>query len=276
LTTRLIINADDYGRTPDISRGIRYAHKNGLVTSTTCMMNMPTIVDEIKNALKETPTLGLGVHLVLTYGKPLLPVSKILGLTDSEGSFLKPEAFSKKVSNLDPDIVKGEWRAQIEAFITAAGKNPTHLDSHHHSSYFTPALVKAMFETAREYNLPIRLPLPHGQNQLFTGFPEELVDDLAEFAPKILEEFQPRSPDAFFASFYDSQATRAEFLRILGHFLPNGTFELMCHPGFVNESFAAESSYSFQRQTELEILTDPAMRKEVDKRGIELISFAQL
>jgi len=50
----------------------------------------------------------------------------------------------------------------------------------------------------------------------------------------------------------------------------------MCHPGYVNEAFAKESSYAFQRQTELEILTDPAMRKEVERRGIQLISFAQL
>jgi chitin disaccharide deacetylase len=99
---------------------------------------------------------------------------------------------------------------------------------------------------------------------------------MLEFAPQILEQFQPRSPEAFFASFYDENATRGEFVRILSSFLPNGTFEIMCHPGYVDEAFAKESSYAFQRQNELEILTDPAMRKEVERRGIQLISFAQL
>ena len=275
MTARLIINADDYGRTPEISRGIRYAHLNGIVTSTTCMMNMPGVSSGIALALEETPRLGMGVHLVLTAGKPLLPAAKLPGLTTADGSFLKQDALIRKAPNLYPGIVKEEWRAQIEAFMTAAGKKPTHLDSHHHSSYFTPALITSMLELAREYDLPIRLPIAHGQES-YSGLPDELVEALSESAPRILEKFQPRSPDAFFASFYDENATRAEFLRILSHLLPNGSFEIMSHPGFVDETFARESSYNFQRQTELEILTDPIMRQEVEKRGIELISFAQL
>ncbi len=65
---RLIINSDDYGRSPDISRGIRESHLQGVVTSTTCMMNISTTADDIVVALKETPRLGLGIHLVLTMG----------------------------------------------------------------------------------------------------------------------------------------------------------------------------------------------------------------
>ena len=276
MATRLIINADDYGRSPDISRGIRYTHLHGLVTSTTCMMNMPSVVDDIKIALEETPRLGMGVHLVLTAGKPLLPVSRILGLTSADGNFLRQPELIKQAPGLDPAVVKGEWRAQIEAFITAAGKNPTHLDSHHHSSYFTPELLTAMFEIAREYDLPMRLPLAHGQDPYSAGIPEELIEEINELAPQILEKFQPRSPDAFFASFFGEQATRGEFMQILSHFLPNGTFEIMCHPGYVDEAFKSESSYSFQREAEIKILTDPALRKEVEKRGIELISFENL
>ncbi len=49
---QLIINSDDYGRTPDISRGIREAHLRGVVTSTTCMMNIPTTADDIAMALQ--------------------------------------------------------------------------------------------------------------------------------------------------------------------------------------------------------------------------------
>ncbi|HEY3312711.1 MAG TPA: carbohydrate deacetylase [Anaerolineales bacterium] len=276
MSTRLIINADDYGRSHDISDGIRYAHQNGIVTSTTCMMNMPGVVDDIKTALKETPGLGMGVHLVLTAGTPLLPSSKIPGLTGPDGNFHKQETLINQVSELDPEIAKLEWRTQIEAFIAVTGKKPTHIDSHHHSSYFTPGLIQAMLELAREYNIPVRLPIAHGQVPHGSGLPDKLIEPIQEKAPKILEEFQPRSPDAFFASFYDHHATRSEFLRILNHLLPNGCFEIMCHPGFVDETFAKESSYSFQRQTELKILTDPAIRREVERRGIQLISFAEL
>ena len=70
---RLIINSDDYGRTPEVSRGIREAHLHGVVTSTTCMMNIPTTAADIQVALREAPLLGLGVHLVLTADRPIGP-----------------------------------------------------------------------------------------------------------------------------------------------------------------------------------------------------------
>jgi predicted glycoside hydrolase/deacetylase ChbG (UPF0249 family) len=276
MSLRLIINADDYGRTPEISHGIRVAHLRGMVTSTTVMMNMPSAAEDIHHALIGTPNLGLGVHLVLTAGKPLLPAEEIPSLTTADGNFLKLDALVSCAPDLNPAEAKAEWRAQVEAFIAAAGKKPTHLDSHHHSSYFTPALLQAMFELAREYGLPIRLPIAHGIDSSMAGLPDELVAPILEFAPQLLEEFQPNSPDAFFASFYDESATRGEFLRIIRLLPPAGTFEIMCHPGYVDEAFAKVSVYAYQRQTELEILTDPAMRKEVEKRGIQLISFAQL
>jgi chitin disaccharide deacetylase len=276
LTTRLIINADDYGRSASISRGIRYAHLLGMVTSSTCMMNMPSVVDDIKIALKETPNLGLGVHLVLTSGKPLLPASKLPNLTAPDGRFYKPDIFINLAPSLDAAIIKEEWHAQIEKFISAAGKKPSHIDSHHHTSFCTPEIFKTFLEMARTYDIPIRLPLALGQRTTSAAMPEESTDPIAEFAPQLLEEFQPRSPDGFFSSFYDEQATRAEFMRILRLLLPNGCFEIMCHPGFVDEAFVGESEYSFQRQSELEVLTDQSLRKEVARLGIELISFAQL
>ena len=154
---KLIINSDDYGRTPDISRGIREAHLNGVVTSTTCMMNIPTTADDIAIALKETPALGMGVHLVLTMGKPILPPEKVPTIVDENGYHLKYNPFLQNIPDLNIDEVKAEWRAQIETFIQASGKKPTHLDSHHHSSYFSPALFRAMLELAKEYGWSLSL-----------------------------------------------------------------------------------------------------------------------
>ena len=86
---RLIINSDDYGRTPEISRGIREAHLRGVVTSTTCMMNIPTTAEDIAVALKETPSLGMGVHLVLTMGRPISAPEAVPSITDENGQFLQ-------------------------------------------------------------------------------------------------------------------------------------------------------------------------------------------
>ena len=113
---RLIINSDDYGRTPDISRGIREAHLQGVVTSTTCMINIPTTADDVRVALKETPDLKLGVHLVLTMGKPLSKRETVSSVVDENGNFFNNVAFLANLSSLKVDEVKTEWRLQIERF----------------------------------------------------------------------------------------------------------------------------------------------------------------
>ena len=98
---RLIINSDDYGRTPDISRGIREAHLRGVLTSTTCMMNIPSTADDVLLALKETPRLQMGVHLVLTMGRPLSAREAVSSLTDSNGNFFKLAALTANLSKAE-------------------------------------------------------------------------------------------------------------------------------------------------------------------------------
>lgn len=265
---RLIINADDYGRSPDISRGIREAHLNGVVSSTTCMMNIPTTAHDVAIAVQETPKLGMGVHLVLTMGKPILPREAVSSIVDEQGNNRKYDPFIENIPNLAIAEVKAEWRAQIEAFIRAAAKKPTHLDSHHHSSYFSPALFRAMLELSREYGCPIRFPIsPNDASREFR--------ETSEHAFALLDEFKPRRPGVFFVNFYDKTATKENLLNILNT-LGEGTSELMCHPGYVDEAFAKESIYNFQRARELQILTDPDVKQAIQATGIELITFADL
>lgn len=264
---KLIINSDDYGRSPEISAGIRAAHQYGVVTSTTCMMNIATTAADVKLAVKETPTLGMGVHLVLTMGKPLLPHNKIKSVTDRDGKFFGYGGFVDNLPNLKIDEVKAEWRLQIQAFIKAAGKKPDHLDSHHHSSYFSPELFRAMLELAHEYDCPIRNP--------FTG---ELYGELEKtrpYAPALLKEFKPRKPKTFIMDFYDKQATQDVLMELLLH-VGEGSSELMCHVGFVPDAFMKESVYNKPRQRELGIMLDPATRKTIERLGIKLSNFSEL
>lgn len=264
---RLIINSDDYGRTPDISRGIRDAHLHGVVTSTTCMMNIPTTEADIAAALQETPKLGMGVHLVLTMGKPITPRAATSSIADENGNFFKLDHFMKRVSNFNVEEVKTEWRAQIEAFIQVAGHTPTHLDSHHHSSYFSPELFRAMLELAKDYDCAIRFP-----------FTKDVASELQKThkqVPGLVKEFEPRHPDNFIVDFYDEGATQDVLLNILNQ-VSDGTNEIMCHPGYVDDAFANESVYNSQRETELKILTNPMIKAAIQAKGIELITFAEL
>ena len=123
MSMRLIVNSDDYGRTAAVSQGVRNAHLFGIVTSTTCMMNMPTVVEDIRTAMQEAPRLGMGVHLVLTSGQPLLPAAQVPSLVTSDGAFLKLDQFLAGLDQIDPAQVKAEWRTQIERFVATAGRS---------------------------------------------------------------------------------------------------------------------------------------------------------
>ena len=266
---RLIINSDDYGRIPEISRGIRETHLRGVVTSTTCMMNIPTTAADIAIALKETPTLGMGVHLVLTMGRPIIPraAARSASITDENGNFLKYTPLIEHLPTINIDEVKAEWHSQVKAFIKASGRKPTHLDSHHHSSYFSPELFHAMLELAKEYDCAIRFP--------FTDEVSSELEETHKQVPDLMKEFNPHRPDRFVVDFYDEGATQEALLNIINT-LSDGTSEIMCHPGYVDDAFANESVYNYQRERELKILTDPSIKKAIHANRIELITFANL
>src|SRR5215212_2019140 len=254
---RLIINSDDYGRTPDISRGIRDAHLRGVVTSTTCMMNIPTTAADMVIALQETPQLGMGVHLVLTMGSPLVTPKAGSSITDENGNFLKYTPLIDHLPSLLMKEVKAEWHAQVEAFMQTSGRKPTHLDSHHHSSYFSVDLFRTMLALAREYDCAIRFP--------FTDNISSELKETNKQVPELMKEFKPPRPDHFIVDFYEEGATQENLLNIINT-LPDGTSEIMCHPGYVNDAFVNESVYNHQRERELKILTDPTIKAAIQTR----------
>jgi hypothetical protein len=271
---QVIFNADDYGRDDDVSRGIREAHTNGIVTSTTAMMNMRASAANLQQAALETPGLGLGVHLVLTSGKPLLPAESVSSLVDEHGFFLRPDALIAQLDSLKPGEVMAEWRAQVQKFIQITGHAPTHLDSHHHASYYNEMLFRSMLTLAKEVGCAIRI-LGTSTQEEDNGLSPRLRSSYAGFSDSLLAEFQPRTPDDFNATFYDDRATKSNLLGILQN-LKEGVTEIMCHPGYAGAELISASIYNHQRESELEILTDPDVKQEIESRGIRLSSFADL
>ncbi len=107
---RLIVNADDFGRSAGVDRGIMRAHREGIVTSTTFMANAPGA--EIAAALaRATPTLDVGVHLVLSYARPLTDPARIPSLVRADGTFGRPSQLLTR--DLDRDEALIEYRAQF-------------------------------------------------------------------------------------------------------------------------------------------------------------------
>ncbi|MDZ4769998.1 MAG: ChbG/HpnK family deacetylase, partial [Chloroflexota bacterium] len=162
----LIVNADDYGLSPAVSAGIRKAHQDGIVTSTTVMITTPGAADAIRIAQRETPALGLGLHLTLAgmAAAPVTPADQVRSLVRADGLFYDKPEWSARASDFDADEVAREIEAQFAAFMSAAGCPPTHLDSHYHAAYRLPAALETMYTLAHEYELPIRDPGTPGVN----------------------------------------------------------------------------------------------------------------
>lgn len=159
---QLIVNADDYGHTEGVSAGIREAHLHGLVSSTSAMMNRPYVRQALADALELAPRLGLGVHLCLTAGKPLLPPEKVPSLVQPDGTFFRESEFVARLPLISVEEVKAEWQGQVDLFCRLLGRAPDHLDSHHHTSYFTRELFEAMLQLAE--NLGCRIRRPSGED----------------------------------------------------------------------------------------------------------------
>ncbi len=270
----LIVNADDYGRTPGVSRGIRRAHAQGIVTSTTALMNMPGIEEDLRTAMRETPDLGLGVHLVLTSGSPLLPAGRLGSITGGRGIFPGWEDFQRILPGVDPEQASAEWDLQIQKFIDLTGRNPDHLDSHHHVTFFTEALFEKFLRLARRYHCAIRIPFPC-QSGDCDGLPQDYHGAAREFIPRLTRDYGTAKPDWFIGTFYDEQATYEQLLLIIGQLEP-GVSELMCHPGYADKALLDGSSYNRPREREIDILSTGSIRLTLEQRGIRLGNFSYL
>ena len=285
MTRQLIVNADDFGRTRGVSLGIIRAHLDGIVTSTTAMMNMPGVTHDLHQAHDEAPRLGLGVHLNFTAGRPLMPPEWVKSLIDEHGHFLSQETIMADPTCLDRDELKAELKSQITTFKNALGYLPDHLDAHHFA-HVHPHLFGVYLDLAAEFDLPIRIPFPRSNiargsmaageaPQLIDNVPPMVVESIVRTDNEMLAERSIRTTDRCILDFYGKQVTIDDLLNLLDT-LPDGVSELMTHPGLADDQLKAESSYSLQREQELAALTHPQTRARVQKLGIELITFAAL
>ncbi|MBS4174471.1 chitin disaccharide deacetylase [Bacillus sp. FJAT-49736] len=226
---RLIVNADDFGYSKGVNHGIVDAFKYGIVNSTTMMMNMAGTDHAIELA-KENADLPVGIHLVLTCGKPLL--SDVPSLVDEKGNFKRLSVLQLE-KDIDLDELEREWTAQIERFL-ASGLTPTHFDSHHHThgiKEFYPVVQKL----AERYGLSVR---------------KSVLDEFAGI---------PSYTDEFVHDFYGETATKDFFLQLLNRNLDGKSVEVMCHPAYLDAEVMSGSSYNVERIKELDILTNTVL-----------------
>ena len=283
---RLIINADDFGLSHGITDGILLTHRKGLLTSTSLMVNQPATEYAIRRA-PEVPDLSIGIHLNLTEGKPVLAGEEVRTLVNLAGEFIGPAEMGSRLLRWEasPGEIEAEFRAQIGR-MKSLGIEPTHADSHHRIHMY-PAAARAFYKAVtsegirraraprkRYWPTSGRLGGPHTgplyrriaaksyleflQSVIFRGL--HLPDAGVTFHPKY-----GSSPDKL------SEAWQSTF-----EFMPEGAYELWCHPGFVQAGFSETDSLCERREQEIAILLDPKLRDIAARRELQLINFSQL
>ena len=248
----LIVNADDFGLSPAINYGIIDAHRHGIVTSTTALMTADAI-EQAAQLSAETPSLAVGLHFVLTYGKPLTAMRSL----QREGVLGKWVWDVAKEGTLCLSEVEDELQQQFQRFVSLFGRQPTHIDSHHHV-HFIPQVWPIVSRFAQDKGLPIRFDGPVAKQN--------------DIVPAHIS-----SSDGFVSDFYAENVSQNHFLYALDESSRRGemSVEVMCHPGFVDQT-VQQSAYCFERLAELEVLTLASLRQEVSTRGYRLGTFSSL
>ncbi|MGC2107869.1 MAG: ChbG/HpnK family deacetylase [Candidatus Korobacteraceae bacterium] len=291
---RLIINADDFGLTSGVNRGIVEARDHGIVTSATVMANSLAF-DEATALARTTPAadFSVGCHIVLLDGVPVLPADRVPSLLQcggQNGSRLR-ENLSGFVAaalrhKLNPEEVQAEATAQIDR-IQGVGIQPSHFDTHKHAHMF-PAVLRPLLRAARARNVSA-VRNPFGQlwplplsSLLRTRLAWKRLAQLhvlRSFAAAFRREVAAhglRTTDGSLGVLVTGVLDLPLFTAIVES-IPEGTWEFVCHPGYNDaELDQVKTRLRQSREQELQLLTSPEAKQVLCRQGIELISYREL
>jgi len=287
---RLIINADDFGLTSGVNRAVVEAHEYVVVTSTTLMANGQAFEQAIALAQSQ-PRLGVGCHIVLVDGAPLLDQTAVRSLLDQRGNSGRPH-FRQGISRfgvlallhqLDENEIEAEAAAQIRK-LQAAGITVTHIDSHKHTHLF-PRVLRPLLRAAASCGVrAIRNPFERIQGSQLAASPSlwrrwtevGILRGLARQFREAVQEAGIATPDGTLAIVATGSLNERLF-RLMLENLPDGTWELVCHPGYNDADLqAVQTRLRESREQELRILTSSATRDLLAANGIEIVSFREL
>ncbi|WP_179281366.1 carbohydrate deacetylase [Paenibacillus sp. XY044] len=248
MNRQVIINADDFGLSPAVNRGIIEAYLAGGITSTSMMVNMPGLADTV-NAARSLPGLGVGLHFNLTYGRPLSDPAAVPSLVREDGIFLDGKI--RRIRNASD--VAAELDAQWNRFLETS-LVPTHLDSHQLLHQDDPVIYQVMAELACRHRIPLR------RSQIEHSLPPNPTLKMTDWV--LLDTYG------------DSDG-----LQRLLHYVrsaPDGITEIMCHPGYVDDVLRGMSEWTEIRERELRVFTNPEITRTMQACLIEPVNFNAL
>jgi len=283
---RLIVNADDFGLTSGVNRAIVEAHQSGLVTSATLMANGMAFSQAVQIAAT-VPRLSVGCHLVLVDGCPVSDASQIPSLVQGAVPRFRTSLFDFARHSLQGKITPHEVVAEATAQIgklQAAGISVSHLDTHKHTHLF-PQILRPLLQAATRCGVravrnpvePISLGQVAANPRLWKRWGQVKV------LSRMAREFRSAVRDAGMVTPEGTLGIVAtgvmdeKLLRAMLANIPDGTWELVCHPGYDDADLArAGTRLRASRVRELELLKSAVIRQELERAGVELISYRDL
>ncbi len=280
MTRQMIINADDFGLCEGVNKAVAQAHSKGVLTSATLMANTPA-TDKAIAIAEQMPSLGVGIHLNLTEGRPISSDPLVEPLINEKGEFkysVYKLAAKSAMSERLLSAIEMELTAQIEAIINK-GIKPTHLDSHKHFHCFGP-IYKIVCSLAEGFGIgAIRWPWEPAT--VCSGdWPR--VGTAARIRALLLRQMTLNCQKAdsrfiknniFFGAAHTGRIDGA-FWEEMGRTQFAGTAEVMTHPGYAQG--LENTRLVGQREAELKWLCEPKTKEILSGAGIELIHYGQI
>ena len=271
----LIVNADDYGLTPGVSRAILDAHRDGVVTSTSVLALAPGFEPTV-GWLADAPGLGTGAHLALVgEDPPLLSAREVPTLVDGRGrlnlswrQFL-PRAAARRI---DPDDVRRELGAQIER-IRAAGVTIDHLDTHQ-NLHLWPSVRDVVLDLGEQHDVRV-IRVTRSTARSPVGV---VVSRLARDLERRLDgrgwTYAEASTGLDEAGNLHERAMIDALRRLYATGAPSA--ELASHPGQADDPDLHRYDWDYQWGDELAALRSPVVRDEIEALGFRLGTFGDL
>lgn len=287
---RLIINADDFGLTSGVNRAIVEAHERGVVTSATLMANGRAFDEAVALALSR-PRFGVGCHIVLVDGSPMLDTTQVRSLLDRHGGGkaagnsrfrdgISKFAALALLGRLDADEIEAEATAQI-AKLQSSGIAVTHLDSHKHTHMF-PQVFKPLLRAARACGVrAVRNPFERIRGSQLAARPNlwrrwteaGILRSFANQFRAAVRQAGMITPDGTFAV-VATGALDERLMRKMVENIPDGVWEMVCHPGYNDTDLRGiRTRLRESREQELRILTSPATRALLAAHGVQVVSY---
>jgi hopanoid biosynthesis associated protein HpnK len=282
---RLIVNADDFGLTSGVNRAILECHTDGIVTSSTLMATGPAFAEAVQIA-RVTPALKVGCHVTLVDGNPVLGAN-VPSLLDGNSGGLRTAFSSFALASLSGRLsardIEAEATAQIRK-LQEAGISVTHFDTHKHVHLF-PRVLKPLLQAAKACGVsavrnpfgPVRILDLRAQPRSWKRWTQ--VGMLNSFSGKFRRAVAKsglHTTDGTIGVVGTGSMT-AELFQLLLKTIPSGTWEFVCHPGYLDTDLhAAKTRLLESREVERQMLTASNMRNFLRSQNIELISYGEL